>query len=260
MTLFSYLVIGKELVYFDLLVFKQVFWGKVVDLTIWVVLTMFVIGYVMPYFGLNDFGLFQLGGVISAVGLFELYTMAVDLVSDFEGDRTINYRLTLPMPAWSAIVSKAVYYAIVYLMLTLCMIPVGKICLWYQFDLTQVHYGKLALALIAQSIFYACFTLLAASVIPNMHKLGSVWARFIFPMWFLGGFQFSWKALHAAVPLFAYIDLINPVIYITESTRSALQGQVEYLNFWFCLFAIIFFSALSLMLAIRILRKRLDFV
>jgi ABC-2 type transporter len=257
----TYFNVCKNLIWSDLLIFKQAFLDKFIDITIWIVLTVFVTGYIMPYFGLSDtFGVFQLGGVIAAVGLFEVYVSAVDLIVDFEGDRVIDYTVTLPIPSWLAILSKAGYYFFVYLFLTLSILPIGKLALWNQLDLTTINYFKLALAIIFQSMFFACFVIWASSVIENMSKLGSVWARFIFPMWFMGGFQFSWTSLHHITPVIAWINLLNPMIYVTESTRVAILGQADYLNFWLCLLAITFFSVVCFLKGLWNLKKRLDFV
>jgi hypothetical protein len=227
---------------------------------LWVGLTVLVTGYVMPYFGLVNFGPFQFGGIIAAVGLFEMYASVVDFVSDLEGDRAINYNLTLPIPSVLALMSKSAYYFLVYASLTLAMLPIGYLCVWGQLHLMQVSYGKLILAIFFQCMFYACFVLWASSMTNNMAHLGRVWNRFIFPMWLMGGFQFSWISLYHVLPVVAWINLINPMIYITECTRAALLGQADYLNFWLCLLAITFFSALCLVMGIRNLKKRLDYV
>lgn len=257
----SYLNVCKNLIHADLIIFKQSFFDKFIDLAIWVILTITVTGYIMPFFGLShSFGVFQLGGVIAATGLFELYSNAVDLVSDFEGDRVINYNLTLPIPSWMVIMSKAAYYFITYCVLAVCMLPFGKICLWNQLDLASIAYGKLLLAILFQSMFFACFVLWASSIIANMTKLGNIWARYIFPMWFMGGFQFSWISLYTVLPVVAYINLLNPMIYITEAIRTAIQGQADYINFWLCLAAITMFSILCFTLSLRNLKKRLDYV
>lgn len=140
------------------------------------------------------------------------------------------------------------------------MVPIGKLTLWNQFDLSQIDYGKFALCILFQNIFYACFALWASSIIANMNKLGSVWARYIFPMWFMGGFQFSWIALYKAMPIVAYINLMNPMIYITEAMRVALISQSDYIDFWLCLIAIAFFSVICFIIGMRNLKQRLDFI
>lgn len=257
----SYFKVCKELIYADLCVFKQTCLDKVIDVTIWVVLTLGVNSYIMPYFGLsNEFGVFQLGGVIAATGLFELYASVIELVSDFEGNREINFSLTLPIPSWLALLSKAIYFFLIYTFISLLMIPVGKLTLWNQFDLRHIDYPKFILCILFQNIFYACFVLWVASIIANISKVGSVWSRCIFPMWFMGGFQFSWAALKHVVPIVAYINLLNPMIYITEAMRVALLGQADYINFWICIGAISFFSLICFVVAMRNLRRRLDFV
>ncbi len=251
----------KNLIHTDLIIFKQTFLNKFIDLAIWVILTVVVTAYIMPFFGLSvDFGVFQLAGVIAAAGLFELYANVVDLVSDFEGDRVISYTLTLPIPSWLAIASKAVYYFIIYCILAILMLPIGKLCLWNQLNLYEISYFKFIVAVIFQSAFYACFVLLVASIVANMQKLGMVWARFIFPMWFLGGFQFSWLSFYKALPWFAILNLINPMIYITEAVRVSILGQASYINFWLCLLAITAFSVICMYFGISKLKKRLDFV
>ena len=197
----SYINISKNLIETDLIIFRQMFVDKFIDLSIWIVLTTIVTSYIMPYFGLTtDFGVFQLGGLIAAAGLFELYASTIDLVSDFEGDRVISFNLALPFPSWMAIVSKAAYFFIIYTTLALLMIPIGKVCLWNQFDLALVNWPKLMLIILMLSMFYACFVLWVSSIINNMTKMGQVWSRFVFPMWFLGGFQFSWMASYKTLP------------------------------------------------------------
>jgi len=256
-----YFNICKNLILSDLIILKRLFVNKFIDKSIWIFSTMFVTAYIMPYFGLvNNFGLFQFGGIITTVGLFELYASVVELVADFEGDRIIDYTLTLPIPSWLAIISKSIYYFILYFALTVSVLPLGKLLLWNQLDLTQINYLKLLLAIFFQSMFYACFVILVSSVINSMSKLGIVWSRFISPMWFLGGFQFSWIALYNGFPIFAWISLLNPMIYITESTRVALIGQADYLNFWLCLVVIFSLSVVCLAIGLNNLKKRLDFI
>lgn len=258
----SYFNTCKNLIATDLIVLKQMILDKFIDLSIWVALTMIVVAYIMPYFGLAiNFGMFQLGGLIAAAGLLEMgNSNAVELVSDFEGDRVISFNFTLPIPSWLALASKAGYYFITYTILSLLVLPIGKLCLWNQFDVTKIHFPKLIIAICALNLFYANFALWMASIVPNINKMGQVWMRFIFPLWFLGGFQFSWMASYKTIPLFAIINLINPMIYTTEAVRVALLGQEGFINFWLCLLAILFFAALSFYFGIANLRKRLDFI
>lgn len=255
-----YFSVFKQLIYADLTIFRKQYLTKCIDIGIWVILNAIVFGYIMPAFGLTNFGVFQFGGLLAAVGIFEAYSNIVELISDFEGDRIINYSLTLPIPSWLAIISKAAYFSIIYFILAITMLPIGKLCLWNQLNIFEVNYVKLLLVLVTQSIFYGCFALWVSSLIKNMSHLGTVWARIIFPMWFMGGFQFSWQAMYSVMPVIASVNLLNPMIYITEAARAAIMGQGGLIYFWYTLPAILLFSALALAAGIHNLKKRLDFV
>ncbi len=257
----SYATICAQLVKIEMTVFKQGFLDKLINLAIWVIMSLIVTAYVMPLFGLNaNFGMFQYAAMIGAGGLFTMYTSVVEFISDLEGERIINFYLTLPIPSWFVLLCKAIYYFIIYFIFTLLILPMGKLALWNQFDLTTIQYGKLLIILLVQNIFYAGFVLWAASKIPNIMQMENIWMRYIFPMWFMGGFQFSWLSLYKVMPIAAYINLLNPMIYITEAARVALLGQEGYLNFWICIGVILIFSAFCFIVGIRNLKKRLDYV
>jgi ABC-type polysaccharide/polyol phosphate export permease len=84
--------------------------------------------------------------------------------------------------------------------------------------------------------------------------------RFVFPLWYLGAFQFSWAILYRIFPLGGILNLINPMVYVQESMRSALLGAEGYLPFWVSAGMLFFFIILFLWWGIVRLKKRLDFV
>lgn len=256
-----YWTIFKQLVAEELVVFKEVFFDKIVNLAIWVSIVAGIFGYIMPEFGLAaDYGSFQLASLIASAGLFEIFPSVMTLLSDIEGDRVISYQLTLPLPSWMILMKKATYYAINSLTLAICVTPIGKLVLWNQFDVTKIRIIPFILMLIVVSIFYGTFTLWLTARAKNMAAIGNVWMRFLFPMWFLGGFQFSWAVLYKISPTLAYINLINPMTYVMEGTRAALLGQQEFISVWICILALGIFSILSGWYATIKLKQRLDFV
>lgn len=251
----------KALELADLTIFRQLVIGRSIDLAIWSVLSLFVIGYIMPSFGLsNDFGLFQVGGIIATIGLFEIYPFIINLVLDFEGDRAIDYNLTLPASSLIVVIQKMVHFFITAVILTFILIPICKLSMWNKFDLMQVNYLKLVLAIIFANAFYASFVILVASIVPNMSRIGAVWMRLIFPMWFMGGYLHSWSSLKEVAPAIAYIDLFNPIIYVTESIRGAIIGPENFIHFWFCLAAMALATLICSIVGFYRLKKRLDFV
>ena len=170
------------------------------------------------------------------------------------------YNLILPIPSWIVILSKVVFFSINAAVMALCIIPLGKLILLNKLVLFNISFFKLFLLIICASIFYASLIIWLASIVDDISKIGNIWLRIIFPLWFMGGFQFSWASMNVVVPWLSYINLLNPITYITESTRAAILGQSGYINFWICLLAISFFSLASLILGISNLKRRLDFV
>lgn len=235
--------------------------NKFINLSIWAVCSLFVTGYLMQAFGLTaDYGPFQLGGILASVGLFELYGNAVTVVSDIEGDRAISYYLSLPGSALTVLLSYVCYYATIGIGMSILLIPLGKLFLMNQFVLGNVSWLSLLFFIVLANVICATTTLLLSALIPGMDKFDILWTRFIFPLWFLGGFQFSWATVHARLPWFSYILIANPMTYVTEGMRAALLGQEGNINFWICCAVLIVLWIPIIYFAHKILKRRLDFV
>lgn len=240
---------------------RTTFTNKFINLAIWAICCLFVTGYLMQAFGLQaDYGPFQLGGVLASVGLFDLYGNAINFISDIEGDRTIFYYLSLPGSAATILLSYVCYYAIICISMSVLLLPIGKLLLGSQFALTNISWAQLLLFIVLINGVFATTTLLLAAIVPSMDKVENIWTRVIFPLWYLGGFQFSWQAVHACLPWFSYVMLCNPMTYMTEGIRAALLGQEGYLNFWLCCAVLIILWACICWGAYTTLKKRLDFV
>src|SRR5579885_3453477 len=157
---YFYFNVFKNLLKIDLKLFGEIIWNKVIDLFIWVVCTLLIMGYVMPLLGLtNDYGVFQLAGLVASAGLFEFFPSVMNLVADFEGDRLISYQLILPIPSLLIFIKIITNYALCAIMLGLYVVALGKLVLWNQFYLTQINILQFALMLIMTGIFYGVFIL-----------------------------------------------------------------------------------------------------
>lgn len=222
---------------------------------------MIVSGYLMQSFGLSDnFGPFQLGGIIASVGIFELYGNAVTFVSDLEGDRTIAYYLTLPTHTATVLCSHIFYYSTIGIIMSFTSLPLAKLILWNRLDLAAISWIKLSIFVVLINTFCATATLLASALIPSMDKFDILWTRVMFPLWFLGGYSFSWYSTYSTAPKLAYLMLLNPIIYMSEGMRSALLGQEGLINFWVCCFVLIVMFVVIGIWSFKALKKRLDFV
>ena len=251
----------KELLKTDLYILKGTIVDQVINLMIWTCANLLVTGYLMPAFGLSvAYGPFILAGFCASAGLFGVFPSVAGMVSDFEGDQIITYYLTLPLPSWMVFLRLIFYYTLNFGMLGILVLPIGQLIIWQQFSLLQVSFIKFAIIFVIIHLFYGAFTLWIASRVPNMTKIGNVWMRFVFPLWFLGGFQFSWAVLASKWPYLAYVNFLNPITYMMEGMRATVLGQEGYLNFWLCAGMLALFTLLCARQGIKLLRKRLDFV
>ena len=240
---------------------RQVLFDKFVNFYIWAGCSIIVAGYLMQSFGTSErFGAFQLGGIIASVGIFELYGNAVTFVSDLEGDRTISYYLTLPTHTATVLCSHIFYYATIGTLMSFASLPLAKLILWNRLDLAAISWIKLLFFTVLINLFCATATLLVSALIPSMDKFDILWTRVMFPLWFLGGYAFSWYSVYATAPKLSYLILFNPIIYMAEGIRVALLGQECSINFWICCGVLLIMWAGIGFWSHKALKKRLDFV
>lgn len=257
----QYLHTAKELFITDWKIFRQVLHDKIIDNAIWVICSVFVNAYLLPKFGISAaYGMLAFAGMLASAGTFEGYMTILTLVGDLSNEKITYYYATLPLPLWLMFVRFIISNACLYALLVLTYVPLGKILLYDSFDLTAVNWLLLIIITIVSSLFYGAFSIFTASFIRGFEHMGTIWARFIFPLWFLGGFAFSWAVLYETAPTFAYFDLLNPILYISEAFRAALMGQEGFLNFWLCLGMIILFGIAAGWIGIKRLKTRCDFL
>jgi len=239
---------------------KKTLVDRIINIIIWSSCTMLVSSYILTAFGITEsFGSFQLAGLVASASFFQAYENIINLVIDFSHHRKINSWLLLPTSSLTIFAAMVTFYAITGLILGLILIPLGKILLLGRFSLMSIHWFKFFGILILSNIFFGCLSLLVAAK-TTMATLGNVWHRVIFPIWFLGGFQFSWLALQKAIPGASYIFLLNPLLLINEAMRGSILGPDGYLNYWVCCAIVIAVTFVIFRAAQRALKKRLDFV
>lgn len=234
---------------------------KTINLYIWAFCSLMVMGYIMQAYGLvSSYGCFQLATVVATVGLFEIYGNSFRFMSDVEGDNHLNYLLTLPLSPgillWSLILS----YALIGIILSFCMVPFGKLLFWNSFSLMDVSWLKFSIIVMLSNVFFGVFTLAVTAHVGALSQMENVWTRFIFPLWFMGGFQFSWASIYTLSQPLAYLFLCNPVLYVMEGTRAALLGQSDSLPWHWCCIALCGFTLLGWRYAKYKMKRLLDSV
>lgn len=245
----------------DLIGFRRIYLGKFFDTCFLFFTNVVVFGYFMPQLSSDlSFGTFILIGAIASFGLFDIIAQVGELIVDIEGDRTIQFNLSMPMPSWVVFGQLAIKWALNNFLLCTPLFLLGKLLLWNQFDLGKIQLGKLLLIYPTVCLFFGIFSLWLTASIKKLKNLSSLFLRFINPLFMFGGYFFTWQASFELNSLLGYALLVNPMIYVMEGMRSASLGPEGYLPFWTCFATLWGFNILLAWIGISKLKKRLDCV
>lgn len=237
------------------------FVANIVDSAIFPIGWLFVDGYIMPYLGVPaDYGVFMIAGLAAGMCLNSTGKDAGDLITDLEGPRAISYELSLPLPSWMLCMKFALTYAIRGVILNILIFPIGALMLWEHINLITISWGKFFLLFWWINLLYGYFSLVVALWASTTDGYWRFWLRWGWLLFLVAGFQFSWKIMERAVPKFAYINLLNPLLYSFEGIRAALLGQEGFIDYWVCLWVTIVYTAIFGVLALWLFKKRLDCV
>lgn len=240
---------------------KQSLPDKIINQLFWSSLNIIVFAYVMPHLGLQkDYGVFNALAMATSAAFFSsiqcMYTLLFDVTN--EGSN-LRYELTLPIPQWTVFAKYALEYTFQSCIVSMITAPIGFALIWNQMTFSTGGLLKFYVLLIAVSFFSGFFALFIISMAKNITQgLDNVWSRIIFPIWFLGCFQFSWQNLYDVSPIMAYVNLLNPLTYALEGSRAALMFTQSSLNYWYCIIALIFFALLFGYIGIIRLMKQTD--
>jgi len=246
----------------DLSVLRKRIITSIIDSLIMPISFIVIGGYILPVLGMPyDYGSFMvIGSMMSMCYGCTAWLGAGPLVSDLDSDKSITYELTLPVPSWVILVKTACGFAINAMLLNMFTLVLGKLLLMGRFDLSNMHIGKFIVIYVSSNLMFGFFATALAFWVDNDFEFGRFWMRFGSQLMFFSGMQFSWAVLYKASAIFAYIDLLNPLVYAFEGTRAAVLGQSGNLDYWLCLAALWLWIGILGMIAHRLFRKKLDCV
>ena len=241
--------------------FRYSFFDDIVNKATWITCSLLIASYIWPHIGMSEsFGTFiGIGSIVSCI-FWDCWGVSVQFIADLDGNNTTQYYLSLPIAAPLFFLKQAVFYAIRALIPALCVMPLIKVVLWNRLDFSQVHFIPFMAIMITASFFGAALGLFITSRVKDMNSIDNISIRFLFPIWFFGGSQFSWHTLLKMSPTIAKISLINPLLYAMEAIRVVFLGQANYLPFWASIGALWAFNIAIGSYGAYSLIKRLDCV
>lgn len=241
--------------------FKNSFFNHFINTIIYVSCVVLTTGYILPQLGLDaSYGTFIAVGTIVSSTFWDSWSVTTQFISDLEGSRVINYYLTLPLRSSLFFIKQIVFYALRSMTSALLIIPLSKVMLLDKFNLVPDSIVHFALTFVMSCLLCATLSLFMVSLVKGMSQIDNVSMRFLFPMWFFGGSQFSWQTLHGISPMLSYISLANPLLYAMEAMHVSFLGQPGYLPFWLCIGMMCLFTFAFGYVSTHRLMRRLDCV
>jgi hypothetical protein len=249
-----------HIIHYHLLIFKKQILQECINFGIWGTISTFVTGTLLGNTGGTTFATFQFAGVISNVGLWVSFHEIVSFITDLENKKRLFYDLSLPIPSSHIFFAKAIFYMIRFTILTGLMMIIFKLILWNIISFKAISIPKLLVITLFTNLFYGSWIIFISSVIKKSKNLSNLFGRIQFPLWFMGGFQFSWITLYEANNILGIIDLMNPIIYINEGFKDALLGIQGIVSFHSLIVIIFFFTIILGIIGFKRLQKQLDFI
>lgn len=243
----------------DLTVFLDGFGGRLFNIGCWLVPNVIVFNQILPLLGVQaDYGIFVLMGGIATVGLFTSVSGIPTLLTDITDNQAIYYYLSLPLAQWLVFVRYAISFSVNATLIAISLLPLSKLILWNSMNLSHFSLLKFLIIFPVLQLFFGFFALALAAGIANIDQYENAWVRVVFPLWFLGGYQFPWAAMHQQLPLLSYVVLANPIMYALEGFRAAVLGQAGYLNFWLCVVILLAYTVVIGYWGVRRFMRRMD--
>ena len=231
--------------------------SRIFSVVCWSALYIYMFEYVGigPYVG---FGLFIAASECATKGYTRFFP-ALRIVSDLQGERSIFYYLTLPVPQWTVFAALALATSLELMALYVWVLPVAKLVLWNSFHLSWVGCLKVGCVFTCAHLFYGAWIIFIASIpAASIEELSIKHYQYVQPFFWIGGYYFTWHLLYAKSHFFAYLLLANPLIYATEGMRSALFGNPESLPVWLCCLMLLAFTGVVGTIGIRRMMKKVD--
>ena len=242
----------------DLKVFLNNSIDNYINTLCWVLLSIVVYQFIMPRMGFVYGGDFLLVSCIVSKAFFGVMDNVASMIADLHENKSISYDMTLPISHNLLFLKIAVSNAIYTCLLSIFILPAGKLLLWNYLHFPHFNFLKFCTIILVSSWFGGCFSLFIISITKTIANIEDVWNGIIHPLFCLGGFNFTWKVMYSISPFMAYSNACNPVMYMFEGMRNATLNPAISIPFWICICMLITMSIPMLLLGVHLLKQRLD--
>lgn len=222
----------------------------------------FAFGYLMPnvLFGPDPVKATVLLAGHTVINILVLaYSINMMLLFDFDGDRYIDYQVTLLNPRL-VLLQRMLFAALFSGLATLPFFPIVKLVLGNNLATANTSWPLVFTMIMVGALLCSSYTILLACAISNPRNLTRFWLRVNFILITLGGLFAPWCVMKQFSPYLAYLVLLNPLIYITEGIRYSLTLNTQFLPTSVCIPVILSYALVFMTLAWYFFKKRMDHI
>jgi ABC-2 type transport system permease protein len=216
---------------------------------------LFVFGRVLADLGFTRPGYTEVlfpGIVAMTAVLTALQSTAFPLVIDFSFTKEIEDRLLAPMPVGMVGVEKIVFAAMRAVVAATIMFPIGVLVLG-SIPWRADGVPLLVTVLVLGSLVGAALGLILGTAVP-VNRINVMFALILTPLLFTGASQYPWASLDQ-LRWFQIVTALNPLTYVSEGMRAALEPSVPHIRPWVSVLvlagALVAFTAVGIRLFLR---------
>lgn len=202
-------------------------------------------GYVLPRIGIlsSDFPNQMFPGMVGMSLLVTgIHGTSVPLSMDFNNSREIEDRLQAPVDIRLTAFAKMFVGIIESWIGALIVLPVSLLFMSsnLNFDMSVMNVICTLGVVFLSSIASATLGLLVGTIVKPM-QIAAMFPGFLMPLIFTGAIFFSWSSLET-LPVFKYIVLLNPLVYINEALRFTMNFGMDSMPILISIAGIIIFT------------------
>jgi len=198
-------------------------------------------------------------GQISLFALIVSFHSTITLLFDLVGDRFIDYQCTL-LNARVVLIERLVFAGLFSFCLLVPFFPMAKILFPNSFMIPHVSWFSLAWILLLTAFMTSAYNLMATCIMRGPHQISRLWIRCNEVMLMLGGLLIPWQVIYKTSPIFGYLALLNPLVYVSEGARQALLASPTFFSIWVCSAVMIGVTIVCTVIACSVFKKRVDHI
>ena len=217
-------------------------------------------GHIMQKFGLNsNYGIFIAIGIMILYGFWNSQSSIFALIKDINNNKA-NVIIKYCIENDLIFIKKIISFSIQYFIITFALLLFIKIIFWNSILFSIYLLSKFIIFVFLELSLWGAFILFLSSIFKVNRSYDLMWSLIFCPIESFGGLNFSWLTMNKVFPIFSYINLLNPMIYVMEGIRGILIKTEWFIPLYICCIAIIFFTLLLGYIGIYRLKKFLDLI